>query len=98
MENIAHPDLQSIRSHLLQIHDAISNFKPLTARPPILDSSYDSTNENSEENQWLNQENIPGLRKLKEDIKLDLSALEKVIPPPRPLINLIQELLLVVPG
>ena len=98
MGKIAHPDLQSIRSHLFQIYDAISNFRPLTARPPILDSSYDSTNENSEENQWLNQENIPGLKKLKEDIKLDLGVLDKVIPPPRPLINLIQELLLVVPG
>jgi len=81
MGKIAHPELQSIRSHLLQIHDAITDFKPLTARPPILDSSYDPTSENSEENQWLNQENIPGLKKLKENIKLDLGVLEKVISP-----------------
>lgn len=86
MENIAHPDLQSIRSHLIQIHDAISNFKPLTARPPILDSSCDSTSENDEENQWLNQEDIPGLKKLKETVKLDLGVLEKVIPWHRPLL------------
>jgi len=79
MGNTVHPDLQSIRSHLLQIHGAISDFKPLTARPPILDSSYDSMSENSEENQWLNQENVPGLKKLKENIKLDLGILEKVI-------------------
>jgi hypothetical protein len=86
MENIiAHPDLQCIRSRLLQILDDISNFKPLTARPPILDSSCDSTSENNEEDQWLNQENIPGLKKLKENIKLDLGVLEKVIPWRRPL-------------
>ncbi|KIM41640.1 hypothetical protein M413DRAFT_152949 [Hebeloma cylindrosporum] len=65
-----------------QIHDAISDFKPLTARPPILDSSYDSASENNEENQWLNQENVPGLKKLKENIKLDLGVLEKFLDDP----------------
>ena len=73
-----HADLQLVKSHLQQIHDSISYFKPLTARPPILDSSYDSTNESNEENQWLKQENIPGLKKLKDNIKIDLAALDKV--------------------
>ena len=76
---MAHPELQSIREQLLQIHDHILNFKPLTARPPILDSSYEFTNEATEENQWLHQENIPGLKKLKESIKIDLGLLDKVV-------------------
>lgn len=76
---MAHPELQHIRQQLLQIHDHILNFKPLTARPPILDSSYEFTNEATEENQWLHQENIPGLKKLKESIRVDLGVLDKVV-------------------
>lgn len=75
---MAHPELHSIRTLLSQIHDQITNFKPLTARPPILDSSYDFTSEATDENQWLHQENIPGLKKLKENVKIDLGVLEKV--------------------
>ncbi|KAJ3505958.1 hypothetical protein NLJ89_g7139 [Agrocybe chaxingu] len=79
MESLPHPDLQEIRSRLLQIHDAISNFKPLTPRPPILDSSFDASNDVTEENQWLHQENVPGLKKLKENIKIDLGILDKFL-------------------
>ncbi|KJA18703.1 hypothetical protein HYPSUDRAFT_190699 [Hypholoma sublateritium FD-334 SS-4] len=79
---MAHPELQSIRQQLLQIHDHILNFKPLTARPPILDSSYEFTNEATEENQWLHQENIPGLKKLKESIRVDLGVLDKFLEGP----------------
>ncbi|KAF8884227.1 hypothetical protein CPB84DRAFT_1850760 [Gymnopilus junonius] len=81
-----HPELRSIRGHLIQIHDAISNFKPLTARPPILDSSCDTltANENNEDNlnHWLQPESVPGLKKLKESIKLDLEVLEKFLDDP----------------
>ncbi|PPQ92500.1 hypothetical protein CVT25_010333 [Psilocybe cyanescens] len=82
MENLPHPELQAIKTRLLQIHDGISTFTPLTARPPILDSSYDAGNENNEDNQWLQQEIVPGLKKLKENIKLDLSVLEKFLDDP----------------
>ena len=71
--------LQLLKSRLQQIHDSISYFQPLTARPPILDSSFEPVNESNEEDQWLKQENIPGLKKLKENIALDLTALDKVL-------------------
>lgn len=73
-----HPDLQLLRSHLEQIHDAISNFRPLTDRPPIVDSSVEMNPDTSEDNQWLQQEHIPGVKKLRESIKVDLDAIEKV--------------------
>ncbi|KAF8188042.1 hypothetical protein BJ912DRAFT_904113 [Pholiota molesta] len=79
---MAHPELHAIRTLLSQIHDQIANFKPLTARPPILDSSYDFTGEATGENQWLHQENVPGLKKLKENIKIDLGVLEKFLEDP----------------
>jgi len=63
-----------------------------------LDSSYNSSGENSEENQWLNQENIPGLKKLKENIRLDLGILEKVIPASASLLDKFLPSLLVVSG
>ncbi|KAF8958952.1 hypothetical protein BDZ97DRAFT_1906350 [Flammula alnicola] len=83
MENLPHPDLQSLKLQLLQIHDAIANFKPLTERPPILDSSFDAANEINEENQWLHQESVPGLKKLRENIKIDLGVLEKFLDDPQ---------------
>ena len=73
------PNLQLVKSHLQQIYDSISQFQPLTPRPPILDSSFEAASESNEESQWLKQENIPGLKKLKENIGIDLAALEKVL-------------------
>ncbi|KAF8802371.1 hypothetical protein BYT27DRAFT_7226460 [Phlegmacium glaucopus] len=82
MTTSPHPDLQLLKSHLQQIHDSISFFKPLIARPPIIDSSFDPSDESNEENQWLKQENIPGLKKLKENIKIDLGMLDKFFDDP----------------
>ena len=73
-----HPDLRLLKSHLQQIYESISYFQPLTPRPPILDSSFEAANESNEESQWLKQENIPGLKKLKANIGIDLVALDKV--------------------
>jgi hypothetical protein len=75
-----HPaaELHLLKSHLQRIHDSIPYFQPLTARPPILDSSFEAANESNDESQWLKQENIPGLKKLKENIGIDLVALDKV--------------------
>ena len=80
MATTPHPELQDLRTRLTCIHEALENFKPLIARPPILDSSFDSSTgvDVNEENQWLHQENIPGLKKLKENIKIDLGILDKV--------------------
>ena len=78
MENLPHPELQTLKARLQQIYDATLTFKPLTVRPPILDSSYENGSEDADDNQWLRQENIPGLKKLGESIKIDLGVLEKV--------------------
>ncbi|KAF5325349.1 hypothetical protein D9619_009615 [Psilocybe cf. subviscida] len=81
-----HPELQKIRRHLSQIHDGIAHFKPLTARPPICDASFEDaarSSEVTEENQWLHQESVPGLRKLKESIRIDLGVLDKFLGDPQ---------------
>ncbi|KAF9530536.1 hypothetical protein CPB83DRAFT_850497 [Crepidotus variabilis] len=83
MSEVPHPELQTLRRRLIQIHEALENFKPLIPRPPILDSSFDKTEEPGEENQWLQQGiTIPGLRKLKDDIKIDLGILDKFLDDP----------------
>ena len=74
----AHPALRQLRIQLQNIHDAISNFQPLTTKPPILDSSLDIGADSSEEAHWLQQEHIPGLKKLRDSVKVDLDVLEKV--------------------
>lgn len=68
-----------LKSHLQRIHDSIPYFQPLIARPPILDSSFEAANESNEEHQWPKQEGIPGLKKLKENIGIDLESLNKVL-------------------
>lgn len=72
-----HPALQQLRLQLQSIYDAISNFQP-TSKPPILDSSLDVGGDSSEDGQWLQQEHIPGLKKLRDSVKIDLDVLEKV--------------------
>ncbi|KAJ7765551.1 hypothetical protein B0H14DRAFT_2970732, partial [Mycena olivaceomarginata] len=59
-----------------------SDFRPLAARPPILDSSTEAITgsldpESTEDVQWLQQENIPRLKQLRDSVKIDLDALEK---------------------
>jgi hypothetical protein len=71
-----HPALQQLRVQLQSIHESISNFQPSTSKPPILDSSLD-IGDSSEDGQWLQQEHIPGLKKLRDSVKIDLDVLEK---------------------
>ncbi|KAF8892935.1 glycosyl hydrolase family 61-domain-containing protein [Infundibulicybe gibba] len=75
------PDLQALRTRLQKIHDSICRFQPLTAKPPILDSSVDI--DSVEDNQWLQQESIPGLKKLRDAVKIDLDVLEKFLDDPQ---------------
>lgn len=70
----SHPDLRNLRIHLRSIHDSITHFQPPAKKPPILDSSL----EVAEDTHWLQYDNIPGLKKLKESIKIDLDVLDKV--------------------
>ncbi|KAK0224063.1 hypothetical protein IW262DRAFT_871822 [Armillaria fumosa] len=74
----SHPTLRVLRTRLQAIHDSISHFQPATRRPPILDSSLDPN-----DSQWLQQDHIPGLRKLKDTIKIDLDVLDKFLEDPK---------------
>ncbi|KAK0447048.1 hypothetical protein EV421DRAFT_1706798 [Armillaria borealis] len=74
----SHPTLRVLRTKLQAIHDSISHFQPPTRRPPILDSSLDLNDA-----QWLQQDHIPGLRKLKDTIKIDLDVLDKFLEDPK---------------
>ncbi|SJL10638.1 uncharacterized protein ARMOST_14029 [Armillaria ostoyae] len=74
----SHPTLRVLRTRLQAIHDSISHFQPPTRRPPILDSSLDLNDA-----QWLQQDHIPGLRKLKDTIKIDLDVLDKFLEDPK---------------
>lgn len=73
----AHYELQTLRARLQGIYTSIAQFQPLTAKPPILDSSLD-LGDSTEDSQWLQQENVPGLKNLRDAIKRDLDVLEKV--------------------
>ncbi|KAF5384325.1 hypothetical protein D9615_003311 [Tricholomella constricta] len=78
-----HPVLQNLRIRLKDIHEAISNYQPLSARPPILDSSLDNGTDTNEDGQWLQQENIQGLKKLRDSVKIDLDVLKKFLDDPQ---------------
>ncbi|KAJ3980450.1 hypothetical protein F5890DRAFT_696042 [Lentinula detonsa] len=84
MANISpsHPKLRDLRNHLRFIHDSISHFQPPVKRPPILDSSLEVIQNPAEDTHWLQHDNIPGLKRLKEFIKVDLNALDKFIDDP----------------
>lgn len=79
VHDAVHSDLQRLNVRLQQIHEAISNFQPLTERPPILDSSLDVNTDAGEDSQWLQQEHIQGLKNLRDNIKIDLDVLQKVL-------------------
>jgi hypothetical protein len=79
--SIVHPELHPLKSILRSIYESLSNFRPLAARPPILDSSTDAITgslDSTDDGQWLQQENIPGLKQLRDSVKIDLDVLERV--------------------
>ncbi|KAJ3852605.1 hypothetical protein EV368DRAFT_40632 [Lentinula lateritia] len=84
MANISpsHPELRSLHNHLRSIHDSISHFQPPVKRLPILDSSLEVIQNPAEDTHWLQHDKIPGLKKLKESIKVDLDALNKFLDDP----------------
>ncbi|KAJ6481653.1 hypothetical protein C8R45DRAFT_308403 [Mycena sanguinolenta] len=82
-----HTELHCLRATLRSIHESLSDFRPLAARPPVLDSSTEaitlSSLESPDDGQWLQQENIPGLKQLKDSVKIDLDGLEKFLDDPQ---------------
>lgn len=73
-----HPELRQLRTKLQEIYAASAHLHPLSLKPPILDSSVVIANEPSEDSPWTQQEQVPGLRQLRESIRLDLDVLDKV--------------------
>lgn len=73
----AHPALHELLGRLQGIYEALSNFRPTSTRPPILDSSL-SLNEEDDDGHPSHQDHISGLKRLKESLKLDLDGLQKV--------------------
>ncbi|KAJ7194649.1 hypothetical protein GGX14DRAFT_678107, partial [Mycena pura] len=72
---MAHPELRILLEKLRSTYDSLLNFKPLVPSPPILDSSVAA--DPAEDGQWLQPENIPGLKKLREALKVDIDTLHK---------------------
>jgi hypothetical protein len=71
-----HPELWDIRRRLERIHDTLCSFSLPEIQHPILDSSVDLTG--NDKDQWTQQQEISGLRKLRETVKVDLNVLQKV--------------------
>ncbi|KAL0569827.1 hypothetical protein V5O48_012136 [Marasmius crinis-equi] len=84
----SHPELRQLRLQLQSIHDSIIHFQPPVRNPPILDSALEviqNPNQNDDKNNnnnWLHHENIPGLKKLKDTIRVDLDVLDKFLEDP----------------
>ncbi|KAJ3575707.1 hypothetical protein NP233_g910 [Leucocoprinus birnbaumii] len=75
-----HIELQQLRLKLQEIYVASAHFRPLSLKPPILDSSLENSAESSEDSSpWTHQDQIPGLRQLRESIRLDLDVLDKFL-------------------
>ncbi|KAJ7130193.1 hypothetical protein C8R44DRAFT_978347, partial [Mycena epipterygia] len=82
---MSHPDLHVLKSSLRSIHESLSNFRPLAVRPPIIDSSTDAAAglDSTDDGQWLQQENVPGLKQLRDSVKIDLDVLERFLDDPK---------------
>lgn len=75
---LPHSELRALRSQLQSIYDSIPNVKPHTIKLPILDSSLESTTDTGEDTPWLQQDQIHGMKKLVESVRVDLDFLDKV--------------------
>jgi hypothetical protein len=78
-EPVAHHNLHLLHALLQDIYESAASFEPLTPKPPILDTSVEI---NWDEENQCGQENVPGMRVLREAIKGDLERLESVSPLP----------------
>ncbi|KAJ8083187.1 hypothetical protein PM082_009056 [Marasmius tenuissimus] len=78
----SHPELRQLRKQLQSIHDSIIHFQPPVKKPPILDSALEVIQNPNEDTHWLHHENIPGLKKLRETIRVDLDILDKFLEDP----------------
>jgi hypothetical protein len=72
----SHPELHELLRSLRIIYKAISEFHPPNGKPPILDSSLEA--DARDDGHWSQNAHIPGLKKPKYALKLDLDGLEKM--------------------
>jgi hypothetical protein len=76
-----HDEIHKLQAQLSQIHDDMSLYEPPIPMPPVMDSSLDDSPEDQEigaRGGSSTNERLPGLRALKESLRQDLEALEKV--------------------
>ncbi|KAJ7481589.1 hypothetical protein FB451DRAFT_1443950 [Mycena latifolia] len=80
--SIAHGDLHLLASQLRAIHAALADFRPPAARPPILDSCTPATLADAPADDWLHAPAIPGLKQLRDALKIDLDGLQRFLDDP----------------
>lgn len=75
--NDFHPELRALRLQLQDILFSIEHFHPPAPCPPIIDSSVEFIGTSLHEEQWLQRRHTPGLKKLKEAVRVDYDVLDK---------------------
>ncbi|KAI4527762.1 hypothetical protein K525DRAFT_263928 [Schizophyllum commune Loenen D] len=74
-----HPELHALRTRLQDILYSIEHFHPPAPRPPIIDSSVEFLGTKQHDEQWLQRRHTPGLKKLKEAVRVDYDVLDKFL-------------------
>nr|GAT47522.1 predicted protein [Mycena chlorophos] len=72
--------LRALCASLQSVNSSLSDFKPAPPFSPILDSSTDVVLNNSDSDETV--ETLPGLKQLKELVKIDLDLLERFLEQP----------------
>ncbi|TRM66840.1 hypothetical protein BD626DRAFT_397384 [Schizophyllum amplum] len=80
--NDFHPELRALRLQLQDILFSIEHFHPPAPCPPIIDSSVEFIGTSLHEEQWLQRRHTPGLKKLKEAVRVDYDVLDKFLDNP----------------
>ncbi|KAI5891412.1 uncharacterized protein SCHCODRAFT_01213723 [Schizophyllum commune H4-8] len=81
--DVFHPELHALRTRLQDILYSIEHFYPPAPRPPIIDSSVEFLGTKQHEEQWLQRRHTPGLKKLKEAVRVDYDVLDKFLNDPK---------------
>ncbi|KAF7302792.1 hypothetical protein MKEN_01240700 [Mycena kentingensis (nom. inval.)] len=78
MGSQAHPELHELKGRLEVVHEALAHFRPLILSPPILDSCVEA-----DDAPWVQNEGVPGVKKLRESLKYDIDMLDKFLSNPK---------------
>lgn len=78
-----HPELHALRIQLQNIIDDMSRFRPIIAKPPVLDCSFDAMSQRESADVGISShESVPGLRALRDSVRQDLDVMEKFLDDP----------------